>query len=364
MVGDGYQQIYQFRGAINALDNVPSTKTFFLTQSFRFGPQIAYVANAWMRSVLDERKKFLIGTDKPSRLDGKPDGQVAIICRTNCQVFKECVHIAETERGRQCLAVGTARYPFDFDTLEVLYYLSLSDKSRHDLTAKQRDHWCLKKKKFPNLEAAKNFAESVNDFELLSKINIVEHYKTNTRQKILEVKECFAPDSSKADFVVMTAHKSKGLEFQTVRLADDFRDFNDHRYQHLVNEEEDDVRNLLYVALTRAMSSLIVNEVVQRALEEQLGPMFYSPHIPAPESATRCGRCNRILSSDQAKFMHRKQIAVTGRVRAEEITCKDCVAHLLGITAYQHNNTPEGQAAAAAFYGMQKVYKFFLPLLQ
>ena len=34
MVGDPHQQIYAFRGAINAMDMIQSTRTFYLTQVY------------------------------------------------------------------------------------------------------------------------------------------------------------------------------------------------------------------------------------------------------------------------------------------------------------------------------------------
>ena len=37
IVGDPHQQIYAFRGAVNALDLVRPDVTYHLTQSFRFG---------------------------------------------------------------------------------------------------------------------------------------------------------------------------------------------------------------------------------------------------------------------------------------------------------------------------------------
>ena len=49
----------------------------------------------------------------------------------------------------------------------------------------------------------------------------------------------------KADIVFSTAHKSKGLEFDTVKVTDDFLVSDDH---HLSQEDE---KNLLYVAVSR-----------------------------------------------------------------------------------------------------------------
>ncbi|NXP28361.1 FBH1 helicase, partial [Scytalopus superciliaris] len=43
LAGDPHQQIYTFRGAVNSLRSVGHTHLYCLTQSFRFGPEIAYV---------------------------------------------------------------------------------------------------------------------------------------------------------------------------------------------------------------------------------------------------------------------------------------------------------------------------------
>ena len=43
-VGDKHQQVYEWRGAINTMECVPTEMTAYLTQSFRFGPEIAKAA--------------------------------------------------------------------------------------------------------------------------------------------------------------------------------------------------------------------------------------------------------------------------------------------------------------------------------
>ncbi|MHB9800815.1 hypothetical protein ACYCAX_23780 [Pseudomonas sp. MT3] len=50
-VGDQWQQIYRWRGAENALDQQveAGADVMYLTNSFRFGPMIAGVANAILR---------------------------------------------------------------------------------------------------------------------------------------------------------------------------------------------------------------------------------------------------------------------------------------------------------------------------
>ncbi|KAK2140036.1 hypothetical protein NP493_6031g00003 [Ridgeia piscesae] len=64
LVGDPHQQIYSFRGAVNSMQLVNASHTFYLTQSFRFGPEIAFVA-ATCVEVLKGEKKTLVGNGIP-----------------------------------------------------------------------------------------------------------------------------------------------------------------------------------------------------------------------------------------------------------------------------------------------------------
>ncbi|NXG57240.1 FBH1 helicase, partial [Hemiprocne comata] len=61
LVGDPHQQIYTFRGAVNTLYSVPHTHIYYLTQSFRFGPEIAYVGATILDVCKRIRSKTLVG---------------------------------------------------------------------------------------------------------------------------------------------------------------------------------------------------------------------------------------------------------------------------------------------------------------
>ncbi|WP_051979525.1 hypothetical protein [Edaphobacter aggregans] len=50
-VGDPYQQIYEWRGAVNAMAQVSTPHHVLLSQSYRFGPAIATAATAILRSL-------------------------------------------------------------------------------------------------------------------------------------------------------------------------------------------------------------------------------------------------------------------------------------------------------------------------
>jgi len=64
IVGDPHQQIYMFRGAVNALDIVVPTHTYYLTQSFRFGPEIAFIANKTLLELKGIDERTLVGGKK------------------------------------------------------------------------------------------------------------------------------------------------------------------------------------------------------------------------------------------------------------------------------------------------------------
>ena len=97
VVGDPHQQIYLFRGAINALDAIKcesNVMTYYLTQSFRFGPEIGFVANC----AIDRLKKKDAQTLVAGR---KRDSVISFdtIRQENMNHFKPIAVIGRTNRG-------------------------------------------------------------------------------------------------------------------------------------------------------------------------------------------------------------------------------------------------------------------------
>ncbi|EBA4670616.1 DNA helicase, partial [Salmonella enterica] len=72
-------------------------------------------------------------------------------------------------------------------------------------------------------------------------------------------------DEREADVTVCTAHRSKGLEWDTVKLYDDFADILD---PEMPADKRDDELNLLYVATTRARRTLVPDPVVLEVLAQ------------------------------------------------------------------------------------------------
>jgi superfamily I DNA/RNA helicase len=102
-VGDKYQQIYEWRGAVNAMEEISTDSTTFLTMSFRFGETIAEGASNIL-SLLGEQRP-IIGNPKIRSRNGSVTPET-ILARTNastrCDVVISTAHKA---KGREWATV-------------------------------------------------------------------------------------------------------------------------------------------------------------------------------------------------------------------------------------------------------------------
>lgn len=107
-------------------------------------------------------------------------------------------------------------------------------------------------------------AEETGDPEMKQSMNILDQFfplpdslKTLWQQRV--------EDEREADVTVCTAHRSKGLEWDTVKLYDDFADILD---PEMPADKRDDELNLLYVATTRARRTLVPGPVILEVLAQ------------------------------------------------------------------------------------------------
>lgn len=254
-VGDEHQQIYQFRGARNAMRAIDGER-FHLTQSWRFGPRIAHVANR----ILAEKGEdaMVIGMrDQGEIASVDTSAPFTTICRTNAGVFE---FAAEAASNGECLHFvgGVENHPFD----------RIADASRlkcRDLAA-VRD---ASIRGFGAFDEMIRCADEANDIELKGLVRAVQTYGDAIPHLIEVIKAC-ASDATHANQTLVTAHRSKGLEFGQVRLADDFLDLHDYpalRQNPKQDQEQLECEiNLVYVAATRALRRLQPNPKLAAAL--------------------------------------------------------------------------------------------------
>jgi hypothetical protein len=238
-VGDKHQQIYEWRGAINAMDRVPGCEEAALTQSFRFGSAIATAASRVL-ATLGEQRQIRGNPQVNSNIieSGRAD---AVLARTNATVILEVLEA--TNQGRKpCICGGTQ---------EVTRLLSDVFELKSGKPAVSPEFFG-----FQNWAEVVDFANSEEGESLRTFVQLVEQH--GERKLWAAVKKAVAEEST-ADVILSTAHKAKGREWDQVRLASDFMTAR----LGPGADAESEVR-LFYVAMTRAKRSLIAGSELLR----------------------------------------------------------------------------------------------------
>lgn len=252
VVGDRYQSIYKFRGAINAMDAVTPDQEFPLTQSFRFGERVARIASELLCAYYDETVP-VEGLGPDTLIAPPPPGAShAVLARTNAIIFH---HAAQCLRSGSKLGFVGGVNAYGFEKLLDAYNLSVN---RHDMV---RDSFIRDFDKFSEFE---KYATDSGDMEAKRQVEIVKTYGASLQTIIPEIQLSAQTDLSKAEVVLATAHRSKGMTVDHVVLAEDFPAIVCDEGM-LFDEENLDRQevNLLYVALTRARKTIKINQTTQ-----------------------------------------------------------------------------------------------------
>lgn len=239
-LGDRWQQIYAWRGAVNALDKVDVSHSLALTQSFRFGQGIADQANILL-NFMGEPKRIKGNPDIKSSVQNieHPD---AIICRTNAQCIKEGIaYIAKNSKGN-ILIPGLFKIKPLFDGVEKLMK---GERPIGELSL------------FTNWSELVDYSESNQGGDLSLLVKIVKEHGISYIQEFVRKQEARTNSESgnEKEVVITTAHRSKGLEYHKVMLSDDFK-MPDQKKMPGLEEFR-----LLYVAMTRAKYELDITNV-------------------------------------------------------------------------------------------------------
>lgn len=233
-VGDSRQQIYSWRGSIDALDSLEGV-VLPLTTSFRFGPQIAERANEVLR-LLDS--PYLLVGRGPDAVEFLPSERHAQLYRTNSAMLAGV--IAESAKGRKVHC-----------TRAIGPLVSLLD----DLCRAYDNQW--QSARDPRVQHAGSWAllkeELADDIDAAPLLRLVEQNVGEARQMVESLSGFTSRPAVSADVILTTAHQSKGLEFTNVEICPDFAG----RAQRDVEE-----LRLLYVALTRAKRGLFIPPLV------------------------------------------------------------------------------------------------------
>ncbi|KAL0962840.1 hypothetical protein UPYG_G00346190 [Umbra pygmaea] len=283
LVGDPHQQIYTFRGAVNALNLVEHTHLYYLTQSFRFGSEIAYIASTILQ-VCKEVKKTLVGGKQEGSVHGQAvdslhhlstgsslgRGKLAVLSRCNATVFDQAVKLTDANPHCRLHIVGGVEN-FGLNKIMDIWVLMQPPNNRcHGI----KDAFIRRftKDSLGGYMGLKMYATKTEDHELEGKFTVVEKYNSRIPMLVNRIKSCTEIEAQHADFILGTVHKSKGLEFDTVVVTDDFAKVPcaAHNLPRLPSFSRgnivEDEWNLLYVAVTRAKRSLVITKNISNIL--------------------------------------------------------------------------------------------------
>lgn len=233
-VGDQYQSIYGFRGAVNAMKKIEAP-TMHLSQSWRYGKSIAQVAEAILsEDSVEVQGNPLVDSRIVPCISSK---NYTMIFRTNSALLEAAESLID-----QGVNINIQVNVKDFiNQVKSTVSLYKGKTPFHDMIARFGTWSEL-------LEYSKEDVEVKRLVEIASRPD-VEHFIS----ALEKVKECKNPD-----VILTTAHKSKGLEFDNVIVANDFK-FGE---KELLDMPEQEI-NLLYVACTRAKKTLQLPDKLQ-----------------------------------------------------------------------------------------------------
>ena len=252
-IGDSFQQIYSFRYAINALYKIDLPQ-YSLSKSFRFSNTYAKI----LQNSLNEL--YSINTKKTLKISGMDSetkvGKNAIdtnkpycvIARTTFGLVQELVFLMHDDK-KIYFEGGYSSYSFMNQTVYSIFYLK--EKKFDKITMSEI-------KEFESIFELEQFSKDTKNQDFLNVIKFINAYGDNIFEINKKIKEKLTTKKEEADIIFTTTHKSKGLEYEQVLMANDFvtkKEITNQKNKMSFTQELEEL-NIYYVAATRAKKAI------------------------------------------------------------------------------------------------------------
>jgi len=233
-VGDRLQNIYSFRNTINIMDMVDVKRRGMLSCSFRFGSEVADLVNKMMVDVMFTPMQTL--PSKTTKLVVKNTYPFTVITRTNSSIIDVVVRIHGI--GKKCHVIKGCDEQIRI--LESIYCIHRGHPT---------NFWAFKRfKEFKQLLIYANDREGERFSPI---VNYISKRLDEIPEIVKALRACVS--EKEADVCCVTAHSSKGNEWDNVTCYGDFPTKDSKKW---CLEE----KFLMYVAVTRAKKELNVSK--------------------------------------------------------------------------------------------------------
>ncbi|GEL48575.1 DNA helicase [Cellulomonas hominis] len=248
IVGDQNQQIYAWRGAVDYLAKVEVDTTLALTRSWRFGSEVAHIANCFLCLLETEERVEGLGPDTDVGPIAAPD---AVIVRTNAGLLEQAIDL---DRARKVIGVPKGMKADLTSLAETVGHL--------------RDHLKRPSVIHEDLAEFASWGEVLEEarkdsggvvariVKLVGKVDI--HRLLRLVDRLVDVDQ--AGTAARYDILITTAHKAKGLEWDAARIGDDFPQPRIDEDGQVSIPAAEELR-LAYVAVTRARRALDIGSL-------------------------------------------------------------------------------------------------------
>lgn len=252
-VGDKQQNIYGFNHTINAFDLLSSEGTTFnMTQSFRVSASIANDIESFCNKFIDPDMNF----------DGVPNPSTKIttrahISRTNASLIKRIIELSRSNTPYSLIRKATEIFRLPLAVCSFKHNGTVSDPAYTHLQGDIND-WFETVRLEVNPPALFAYLSQLHDHDAALKgaMHLVLNFGKSAIMEAFE--DARSHEKTKTNLTLLTAHSSKGLEFDEVFIADDLNDAVAAVVEsnNFTSEENLAELRLYYVACSRARVAL------------------------------------------------------------------------------------------------------------
>jgi superfamily I DNA/RNA helicase len=243
-LGETNQAIYQFLNLVDGFEELKDAPILNLTQSFRCSESIAKRIQTFMQTDVSEDFRF-VGTDEPVQ-----NGKFLYCTMTNALIINEIVDRMAKDKGFYLLrkiadifacplalmAASSGKEPFQKK------YKFLSDEYRYYQESRDRGQSFFQ-----------YLLDHVEDQEIVNAVNLLLSFRRRNIN-LFDIYKLAKEAPVDHKYTIATVFTSKGLEFETVAIADDLNTkIQSIRENGGIQTEEDLVAyRCYYVACSRA----------------------------------------------------------------------------------------------------------------